>query len=276
MKPTLALLLEIIETLAPSSLAEGWDNVGLLVGARSRPCTSVLVGLDPTIELLEEAIEKGSDTVITHHPAIFKALSNIDTDSPNGRFLEKAFSGKINVIACHTNLDAAQGGINDHLAQSLGLQEIAPLQHSQASELPAIARIGHYPQALEQKEFLARVFHILELDYVAATDNLPNRIQTVAVCGGSGSDFAEAALEKGADVYLTGEIKHSTAIWARQAGLALIDGTHYATEKAGMSHFAKRFSAAAKEHGLKIEISNTTKETPPFVQLSRGRNDQKK
>ncbi len=106
---------------APFSLAEAWDNVGLLVGNPEQEVTAVLAGLDPTNSLVDEAIKKGANTIITHHPVIFKPLSAINTAEPSGRLLEKALANRIAIIGCHTNFDSASQGVSDYLALQLGL-----------------------------------------------------------------------------------------------------------------------------------------------------------
>ena len=112
---------------APFSLAEAWDNVGLLLGDPERQVCSLLIGLDPTCSLIDEAISLAADTIVTHHPLIFKPLPTINTAEPVGRFIEKAVLHRISVIACHTNLDSAANGVSDALARAIGLVDLAPL-----------------------------------------------------------------------------------------------------------------------------------------------------
>jgi putative NIF3 family GTP cyclohydrolase 1 type 2 len=103
MPVTVADIITCLDGIAPFSVAESWDNVGLLVGDQNRSVTSILVALDPTSQLLDEAIGLGADTVITHHPALFKPLLSINTADPTGIFLEKALSARLTVVACHTS-----------------------------------------------------------------------------------------------------------------------------------------------------------------------------
>ncbi len=266
-KPTVADLLGVLDSMAPQRLAEQWDNVGLLVGNTSAGAGSILIGLDPTIALVEEAVAVGADTIITHHPVIFKPLSAIDTSSPAGRLLQKALTHDISIIGCHTNLDSAADGVNDVLAELLGLESLSPLMPSgeQQEDNTGLGRIGRYPTPLSSGEFLRRLLHVLQLEAVNIAGTMPEQIGTVAVCGGSGSDLAPVAYARGADVYLTAEVKHAMAIWARETGFAVIDGTHYATEKPATFQLAKKLGQAAAEGGWHIDIKLTETEVPPFV-----------
>ena len=261
-------ILNNLEQKAPFQLAESWDNVGLLIGDPEQIVTGVIAGLDPTNELINEAIKTGCNTVLTHHPVIFKPLASINTGTPQGILLQKSLSHNIAIIGCHTNFDSAREGVSDVLAARLGLTNLQPLITTpEAPEGTGLGRIGTYKNALAQDEFLRRLLTSLELDGVQMTGPLPETITTVAVCGGSGSDFAEAALKQGADVYLSAEIKHSTAIWARENNFCIVDGTHYATEKPAVALLVQRLLQANETEGWKINILQSVNEKHPFVYI---------
>jgi len=257
-------LLAGLEQLAPFSLAENWDNVGLLVGNPEAGITSILLGLDPSIQLLEEALARGANTIITHHPIIFHPLATILTNSPAGLLLEKALTHKINIIACHTNLDNSANGVSDALAEALGLTHLTPLRPGTIMETGA-GRIGSFDPPLPASAFMEKLFDVLQLDTIQIAGRLPVQVKTMALCGGSGSDLAEIALLKGADLYLSAEIKHSTARWAEECGFCIIDGTHYGTEKPAMSFLACKLQelSALKNWPLEFLLSNTEKH--PFT-----------
>ena len=267
MKPQIKELLQTLEGFAPSALAEKWDNVGLLVGSPDNSVTSILIGLDPTLSLVEEAIAISADTIITHHPVIFKPLSAIDTSNPGGLLLQKALSHNINIIGAHTNLDSAVDGVNDVLAGGLGLSNLEPLMPSEEGSASGLGRIGTYPEPVDPREFLNKVFSLLKLESLNVAGTIPEKIRTVAVCGGSGSEFAEQAYKRGADVYLSAEIKHSTAIWAKEVGFAIIDGTHYATEKPATHYLAQKLGQLAGERNWQITVQLSETEVHPFVSL---------
>lgn len=262
-------ILESLNIEAPFSLAEAWDNVGLLVGDPEQEVTAVLAGLDPTNRLVDEAIALGANTIVTHHPVIFKPLQTINTAEPNGRLLQKALANHIAIIGCHTNFDSARAGVSHYLALQLGLENLSPLVSSsdEAGTDTGLGTIGSYPTPLTSADFLARVLRVLNLPSVQMAGTVPTKITCVAVCGGSGSELAPVALRRGADVYLSAEIKHSTAIWAAETSFCIIDGTHYATEKPAVTLLVKKLQEAGDKKDWKIKIRQTTEEHHPFVLL---------
>jgi len=270
MTPRVKDILNSLEQKAPLQLAESWDNVGLLIGNPEHTVTGIIAGLDPTSDLVEEAIQAGCNTVVTHHPVIFKPLSSIDTGTPEGALLQKILSNNISIIGCHTNFDSAEEGVSDVLGERLGLQELRPLiVPPDAPAGTGLGRIGTYKHGLTSIDFRKRLLKALELDGVQMTGALPETITTVAVCGGSGSDFAKIALQQGADVYLSAEIKHSTAIWALENDFCIIDGTHYATEKPAVTLLVKQLQQANETKGWNINVLQSVNEKHPFVYIHK-------
>jgi len=265
-------ILNSLNTLAPFNLAEPWDNVGLLVGNPDQEATAILAGLDPTNSLLDEAIALGANTVITHHPVIFKPLPAINTSAPEGRLLEKALTNRIAIIGFHTNFDSAQAGVSAILAERLGLDSHSPLIPALQDNLTGagLGRIGSYRNPLSKDEFLQRLLDVLGLDSVLVAGTLPKKITTVAVCGGSGSEFAVQARALGAEVYLSAEIKHNTAVWAIECDFCIIDGSHYSTEKPAIAFLVKKLEEASRREQWNIRILETTTERHPFVKLDKN------
>lgn len=267
MAVTIKDIIKCLDEIAPFAIAESWDNVGLLVGNRNREVRSILVGLDPTMSLLDEAVTVGADTVITHHPAIFKPIPFIDTAEPAGKFLENALSNNINVFACHTNFDSVAPGVNDELANLLGLENISPLipESSQHIDGAGTGRLGYYPHPLDRSVFISRLLKTLKLPSIQTAGSIPETVSCVALCGGSGSEFAETARSCGADLFITAEIKHNIARWAEEAHFCVIDGTHYATEKPALRLLVKKLKTYANAHRWNISIKETTTERHPFT-----------
>lgn len=259
-------LLAALDRLAPFALAEEWDNVGLLAGNPEARITTVLLGLDPTIPLLDEAIALGANTIITHHPVIFHPLKTIRTSSHTGLLLEKALTSRINLIACHTNLDNAAQGVSDALAHALGLDDLAPLVPGSAAGT-GVGRIGVFAPALPVSRFLDRIFQVLRLDTLRVVGKVPDPVRTVALCGGSGSELAETAFDMGAELYLTAEIKHSTARWAEGCGFCLIDGSHYGTEQPVMPFLLQQLRSLAVQNAWPMEFLLSQSQGHPFTCL---------
>lgn len=259
-------LLDLLEEMASFGLAEAWDNVGLMVGGRSREVSGILVALDPTEGVLSEAIDSGLNVIITHHPLIFNPLKTVDTGQPAGRFLEKALGHSISVIGCHTNLDQAPGGVNDSLAGLLGLEETRPLtMNSQDPGSVGFGRLGCFAAPLTGSDFLKHLAAVLGLSGLEVAGRLPETVERVAVCGGSGSDLAETARLMGAQVYVTAEVKHATARWAEACGFCVVDGTHFATENPVVPVLANHLRRALTERGIELEVRETAAQRSPFV-----------
>ena len=268
-------LLEVLNEMASFSLAESWDNVGLMVGDPGMQVTGILVALDPTEEVLSEAIDKGLNTIITHHPLIFHPLKNIRTDRSTGRFLARALSVGIAVVACHTNLDLVAGGVSDVLAAKLGLLDTEPLLEKHEAEKGTVdkaasfcgvgfGRLGRLDPAMSGEQFVEQLLRVLDLGAVHVAGRLPDRIEVAAVCGGSGSDLAEHALLRGAQVYVSGEIKHSVARWAEASGFCVLDAGHYATENLVVPLFATKLRDKLAQKDTAPSVMVAAEQTDPF------------
>ena len=258
-------ILAALDRIAPMHLAEKWDNVGLLIGDEERETNVLLLGLDPTLSLLDEAITLGANTIITHHPCIFHPLQSVRVATPTGAFLEKALVHKINVIGCHTNYDSAAAGVTDVLANLLGLEDLLPIHPLSPESNQGLGRIGMYKESLPCGKFMQRVFAALDSDTVQIAGELPQNIRSVALCGGSGSDLVSEAIYQEVDVYLSSEIKHSTARLAEESGLCVIDASHYATEKPAMKFLAESLETFAHESDWDIKIYQSRSEKPAFT-----------
>jgi len=266
MKVKVSDILGGLNQIAPFTLAESWDNVGLLIGDPGREVNALLFGLDPTLSLLDEAVSSGIDTIITHHPCIFRPLPHVHVTTPGGAFLERALAHKINVIACHTNFDCAADGVSDALGRLLKLQNLRPLQALSVSsdDKTGLGRIGDYDEPFYFEEFMQRLFQAVASRHVQLAGPKPSQISRVALCGGSGSDLAEEACKQNADIYVSSEIKHSTAVWAEDAGFCVIDATHYGTEKPAMRLLEKNLTFFGQQQGWDVKMQQTETEKAPF------------
>ena len=262
--PTVQDFLNILQHITPENLAEDWDNVGLLVGDPQQKVRRVLLALDPTCSLIDLARSGGYDLIITHHPLIFRPLKALHTDTPLGRFMATALREGIGVIACHTNFDAIEGGVSDILATALGLAQSRPLVPTSKGSDPAcgLGRIGVYPSPVTADDFLAGIRRACAPPWILEAGPRPQQVVTVAVCGGSCSDFAETALRQGADVFVTAEVKHSVARWAEDAGLWLLDAGHFATENPAMLFLENRLRQQVRNHGWELAIDTASQQPP--------------
>lgn len=211
---TIQEIFNYLNTRAPMDTAEGWDNPGMLVGDPRREVTRVLVALDATAGAVDTAEAVCADLIVTHHPVIFAPLKRLTADSIPYRL---AAAG-IDLIAAHTNLDKAEGGVNDTLAARLGLTDVTVA----ADEY---TRIGTLTEPMSARDFAAHVAGVLDTAVRYSGDK---EVRTVAVCGGSGGDFMLRCIGA-ADAYVTGEVRHHE--WLAAAGhVNVIEAGHYATE----------------------------------------------
>ncbi len=213
-----------MDEIAPFSTAMDFDNVGLLVGDEAQPVTRVLLTLDITSSVAEEARAAGAQLILSHHPVIFQPLRRL----PAGSVPYLLARYGISAICSHTNLDMAQEGVNTMLAQTLGLKQLRPLrEYAAAARWEAV--IGVLPNPLEPGAFAALVKDKLGLaccGYVPG--NCP--VSRVALCSGAGGDYLEDAARGGADAFVTGEAKHHQLLFAKERGITLVPAGHYATE----------------------------------------------
>ena len=212
-------VVDIMKEMAPVELAEAWDNVGLLVGNSEREVHKILIMLDFDEKGLNEALEIGADMIITHHPAIMSKLSNI-TDNMFLQLIEN----KISLCSMHTNLDSAEFGVNQVLAETIGLYDIEPIDFD-----GLLGRVG-YVDEYTLGEFIQTVKLALDIEHVRYVGSKRNKVKKVAVLGGSGADFIPNAKIEGCDVYVTADVKYHQAQTAYKLGINVIDAGHFETE----------------------------------------------
>jgi dinuclear metal center YbgI/SA1388 family protein len=260
-------LLSILDTIAPFAMAEPWDNVGLMVGDPDQQVSGILIGLDPTEALIHEALAQNLNTILTHHPLIFHPLKTIPNNTPMGRILKTALSHDLSLIACHTNLDLVAAGVSNALAEKLGLHDTRPLVEQDSAtpnQRPGFGKIGTLPVPLPSDQFLHLLLTALAAPGLQLAGSLPETIHRVALCGGSGSDLAETAWRMGAQVYITGEVKHSVARWAEDAGFCVIDAGHYPTENLIVPVLAEILKKSCADRGFTPTITTTVQQDNPM------------
>ncbi len=256
---TVADILTYLETLAPRSMKMEWDNVGLLCGRKDRAVKKILVALDPFRNVIEEAMEEKADLIVTHHPLIFRDnLMALNEDTETGRCLLTLAENGIAAINAHTNLDVAPGGINDVLAQSLGLSHIEVLNPEglDAQGRPyGLLRAGLVEEQ-SVADFLSQVKSRLHCEGLRYVDG-GSPVRKVAVGGGSCADGMWEALEAGCDTFVTADVKYNQFRTAFELGLTLIDAGHFHTENPTMPILAGKLQAAFPELSVKFSEKHT-------------------
>ena len=245
---TVGEILKFIETLAPRELKMDWDNVGLNCGSRTAPVTKILVALDPFEHVCKEAADWGADLLVTHHPLIFRAIPMVTDDAAITRGLMNLVKNDISHICAHTNLDCAEGGVNDVLAATLGLANIEPL-----GAYGGMMRCGEVTeQTLDS--FLRFVKDKLHCDGLRYVDG-GKPVRKVAVGGGSCSDGLYDVICAGCDTFVTADVKYNGFWDAKEQGLNLIDAGHFHTENPVVAVLAEKIAAAFPE--IEVKISET-------------------
>lgn len=260
---TVADILHCIETLAPRSMKESWDNVGLNCGHLDRQVTKILVALDPFAHVCQEAKDFGAQLLVTHHVLIFQPgfLTDADEQGRNALFLIENGIAHINA---HTNLDVAPGGVNDCLAAKLGLSGVRVIHPSGVDEAGrewGLLRCG-YTEEQSLASFLTFVKEALGCEGLRYVDG-GKPVRKVAVGGGScGSEMMEA-VDAGCDTFVTSDIKYNQFWDAKDLGLNLIDAGHFYTENPVVFYLADKIQAAFPE--IAVKISETHRDCMKFL-----------
>lgn len=225
--PTVREIETFLYQLAPKELAMDWDNVGQLLGDPAQEVRRVLVALDITEAVAEEALDGGCELIVAHHPVMncrWHLVQSVRRDTPQGRLLMKLLCGGVSCICMHTNLDAAPGGVNDRLAEVLGLSGVGLLPGGDN-----ICRVGELPEPVPLRQFVRHALTALDCRGIRYAD-AGKPVRRVAVGGGACGEYADAALCAGCDTFLTADVKYHGFLDAAAAGLNLIDAGHFPTE----------------------------------------------
>lgn len=365
---TVSDVLSMLDTLAPFSLAEAWDNVGLLVGDANAQVHGILTALDATLSVIDQATAQGADLIVTHHPLRISPMTRLVEDCGSGTLIRRLTGASISLIAAHTNLDSAPKGLNTYVAEMLGLLDTKPLHVSESRpflklvvyvpstseyslctalaaagagaigdysectfasrgegtfrpgegthpyigapgeltrvpetrfetivprsrvgavvkalyaahpyEAPAfdllplencwpgagLGRIGKLPKPETAAAFSKRVVMVLGTDRLDLVGDPSRQVQTIALCTGGGGNLVEEAAAAGADLYLTGEMKHSQALAAAQRGLCVLTAEHFATERPAVSLLAEWLTKAFPDVPV-----HRAEESDPLVRVS--------
>ncbi len=261
-------ILEFLEDWAPQSTKLEYDNVGLLIGSKDWKVSKVIVCLDVTPEVADEAIEIGADLIIAHHPLIFRKLSRITSSDSTGALIYRLIRNDMNLIAAHTNLDAAAGGVSFVLADALGLRNLRFLKTDDGSD-PGVERatgfgvMGSLGEAMEVNAFLNHVGTCLGSNGIRYSGS-PEQISQVAVCGGAGSFLAEEALRQEADAFVTADLKYHD-FFTESASMLLVDAGHYESEVPVVGALCDRLRNRFPE----LEVHGTRVNTNPVKYVFR-------
>ena len=228
---TVGEVFKFLQEMAPFELQEGFDNAGFLVGREGVPVSKILVALDITEQVVEEAAEQGAQLIVAHHPVIFGSVQSVTDRTVTGRVLLSLAERGIAAICAHTNLDSVEGGVNDALALRLGLTEVEQLKQEGVDGQGRAYGIGRVGCITEQPlyDFAMGVKRLLGANGLRLVDG-GKPVRKVAVGGGACANMLDVVLEKGCDTFVTSDVKYNHFLDAKAQGLNLIDAGHFPTE----------------------------------------------
>jgi len=255
--------LHVMNEIAPLSIQEPWDNSGLQIDYGNEDVERVLVALEITGDVIEEAISKKADMIVVHHPLIFSPIRCINHGKVEGDYLIRLIRSNIAVYASHTCFDSARNGNNDYLMELLGTQRFSRLNMpGRGFEESALARVGLLPEPVVFADFVRRLTAVLgNPGGIKVSGEGSRLVQKIAVCTGAGGEYYEGAVAAGADVFVSGDIKHHDAQAARESGLCVIDAGHYGTEQIFVKNMAEQMSQKA---GSSLTIMSSEVMQNPF------------
>lgn len=263
-------LIQRFEMFANPALAESWDHVGLQLGNPERPVKRVMTALDCRPEVVQEAIEKNVDFIFNHHPAMFHAVKTLDVRDPQIAMYQTLLEHGITVYAAHTNLDNANGGMNDWLAAQLELTNVEPLQITGIDPISGrdygMGRLGDLLQPMSPAAFGQWCLEKFQLNGARLIVNPADQqqlIKRVAILGGSGQDFWQLAKKRGANAYVTGDVSYHFAHDMIASHLTVVDAGHH-IEVVCQDQLASLLKKWHQENDWDFEIITSEINTEPF------------
>lgn len=263
-------LIQRFEQFASPQLAESWDHPGLQIGNPDQPLHRLMTTLDVRPEVVQEAIAQNVDFIFAHHPIMFHPAKDLDTRNPQNQMYADLLSHHITVYAAHTNLDSANGGMNDWLANQLGLIKVERLlDHGLdpvSGQPVGMGRVGQLSTPMTVTEFIQycqRIFSVKGLRWVLNPADSGRIIRRVAVLGGAGQDFWPAAVKARADAYVTGDVTYHFAHDMLANHLMVVDPGHH-IEAICEPQLAKLFTKWQAENHWDFEIIQNQLNTDPF------------
>jgi len=257
-----ARILEIADSLFPFERAEPWDNCGLQIGEMDRLVTSVAFSLDPTPQTVAFAEGHSCQLLVVHHPLIMEPLKSVSSQTLAGRTLLAAARAHVDILALHTNFDAAPDGLNDWIAARLGLDGVfVPVP-------AACARMGKLPEAMAVSALTEKVARDLETARPRVVCDGDRPVKNVFCASGSGMGYLAVALGYRADVMITGDVRYHAALEAREMNMPVIDAGHFGLEQHAGTILANAFRNEFAKLKLDIACLACDIETDPYRDTS--------
>lgn len=253
-------VIKITDEICPPELAEEWDNCGWQIKCGDGDVTGVLTAIEVTGAVIDEAVKRGANLIITHHPMIFQGIKSVDVKTVLGNYIIRLINNGISVYSCHTDFDKVEGGNNDYIGEVLELTDVRCLDDG-------FTRVGNIKGDMTASEFAAFVCRKLNLSErsVRICGDPGKCVKKAGWCSGAGADFADAAAAAGCDVFVTGDVKYHEAREAAEAGrIVVIDAGHFGTEVSFGENMAVRLS---ERLGAGAKVFSSVAAEEPFAYL---------
>jgi dinuclear metal center YbgI/SA1388 family protein len=247
-------IINIIESVAPLSYQEDWDNSGLQVGDRNAEVNAALLTVDVTESVVDEAISLGCDLIVSHHPLLFRGLKQITGATPQERCVLKAIQHNIAIYSAHTSMDSWLHGVSGRMAEKLGIKSYRILSENQDNV--GLGVIGMLPEPMSVHKWVAHVAKVFGIEGAGLryVEGKHNQVQTIAICGGAGADLVEEAIKQSADAFISADFKyHELQAAFRQ--ITVVDMDHWVSEQYTREIFEELLSQHIKTYVAQSDIS---------------------
>lgn len=252
-------IIKEMELLAPTCLKEDFDNVGLMVGDKNKEVKKVLLALDCTLKVIEEAKKENVDLIITHHPLIFKRPSSITTDTLQGKKIIELIKNDISLYSSHTNLDSVENGLNDTIVSILGFDNSKILEKNKRDDKAGLGRIVSLNESIQLEDLISKIKKSLNINNLRVVKG-KDKVNKIAIINGSGQDFIGKAVALGADCIITGDTTYHFASDYKEMEISILDVGHFASEQITFFNVMENLKEKFKD----VEFITSTVEEDPF------------
>ena len=252
-------IIKEMELLAPTYLKEDFDNVGLMVGDKNKEVKKVLLALDCTLKVIEEAKKENVELIITHHPLIFKRPSSITTDTLQGKKIIELIKNDISLYSSHTNLDSVENGLNDTIVSILGFDNSKILEKNKRDDKAGLGRIVSLNESIQLEDLISKIKKSLNINNLRVVKG-KDKVNKIAIINGSGQDFIGKAVALGADCIITGDTTYHFASDYKEIEISILDVGHFASEQITFFNVMENLKEKFKD----VEFITSTVEEDPF------------
>ena len=258
-------LCDIIEEFAPQKLKEDYDNIGLMVGNTEANVNSILMALDCTLDVIDEALLKKCNMIVTHHPLLFRKPSSVTNETLQGIKILKLAENKINLYSAHTNFDSVSGGLNDIIVELLGFDKGRVIEaNSYDGSSSGIGRLVDLSSPITLEKLCSIIKNKLEIKNLRYCGRDNTKIYKIAIINGSGQDFFESSRKLGAECIITGDTSYHYVSDYNELGMCIIDAGHFGTEWPAVKVAASKLQSALDERELNINVYVSNCNVDPY------------